>query len=205
MEIGIQTLQTLATLLPGFVTVGVVESLSHCAPTNDLNRVIRALTYAVLDYSLYALVIAVLGLGRTGHAALGLAAALPSSPGQVLLLLSVALLVGFAVCYYVRFDGNRILRWLGMTSRTCRADVFLDVFAERGASYAVFHLTDGRRLYGWPEYWPDDPKTGHFFVSQASWLVDDGEPVEVPESGLLIPREDVKWVEFVGAKESDDE
>jgi hypothetical protein len=39
------------------------------------------------------------------------------------------------------------------------------------------HLNDERRIYGWPEEWPSDPRAGYFSIAEAEWIeaVDDEE------------------------------
>ena len=64
------------------------------------------------------------------------------------------------------------------------------------------HLSDGRRLYGWPEEWPDHSDAGHFLMDQPEWLLDDGQ--RAPLYGVektLVPASDVEMVEFVKGKE----
>ena len=62
----------------------------------------------------------------------------------------------------------------------------------------ILHLTDGRRLYGWPEEWPDQADKGHFVLSQTEWLLENNEraPLYLVER-FLVPAADVKMVEFL--------
>lgn len=63
--------------------------------------------------------------------------------------------------------------------------------------YVYLHLTSGRRLYGWPEEWPDEPGKGHFRLAQAEWILDDNERVALDATeSVLVPASDVELVEF---------
>ena len=66
----------------------------------------------------------------------------------------------------------------------------------------VLHLAEGRRLYGWPEEWPDHPDSGHFLIDQPEWLLDDGRraPLYNVEK-TLVPASDVEMVEFLKTEE----
>lgn len=64
-------------------------------------------------------------------------------------------------------------------------------------TYVVLHLTGERRLYGWPEEWPSDPNVGYFSMAESEWLTDSGSiPLEGVEN-VLIPAQEVTFVEFM--------
>jgi len=74
----------------------------------------------------------------------------------------------------------------------------------RRHQYLVLHLAGGRRLYGWPDAFPDDPAAGHFVISEAEWLIEeDGKSVGIPldnVESVLISVTDVERVEFMTVK-----
>ena len=62
----------------------------------------------------------------------------------------------------------------------------------------TLHLVDGRRLYGWPEEWPDQPEKGHFVLDQPQWLLDSGERAPLYKvERFVVSASDVKMVEFI--------
>lgn len=79
----------------------------------------------------------------------------------------------------------RILDKLGVTRRTGRASVWLDVFVEQRRCVIV-DFKDGRRLFGWPEFYSDDINEGMLFLSSAAWLDDDGQYIPLMMRGFLI-------------------
>jgi len=85
------------------------------------------------------------------------------------------------------------------TWRTSFPSEWYSAFSRR-EQYVVLHLADDRRLYGFPEEWPDQSDAGHFVITEAEWLVDgDGEgrlPIPHVEA-ILIPASKVEMVEFM--------
>lgn len=74
--------------------------------------------------------------------------------------------------------------------------------------YVVLHLQGGRRLYGWPEEWPNESTQGHFRIAEAEWLVEknDGQKQVAAEgvSAILVPADQVEMVEFMEDASSED-
>jgi hypothetical protein len=67
----------------------------------------------------------------------------------------------------------------------------------------VLHFTDGRRLYGWPEEWPDQPDKGHFVLAEPEWLLENNDRAPLYQvAKMLVPASDIKMVEFI--KETDE-
>jgi hypothetical protein len=64
--------------------------------------------------------------------------------------------------------------------------------------YIVLHLKGGKRLYGWPEQWPNKYDSGHFSIKQPAWFKDDGSEMwPLPQlERLLVPAADVSIVEM---------
>ena len=70
-------------------------------------------------------------------------------------------------------------------------------------SYLILHLKDGRKIFGWPEGWPDDSTTGHFLLTMP--LVALGEQAVEFRSGasaVLLPAPDVSWVQFLSKRQA---
>lgn len=97
-----------------------------------------------------------------------------------------------------------LLRRLGITSRSSRDSTWEDVFTEQGDRFVVLELVDGRRLQGYPRNGSDDPGEGFVCLSRPAWLVraegEEGatrdEVRDTGQHGLLIHRDEVRWVEF---------
>ena len=59
--------------------------------------------------------------------------------------------------------------------------------------YVVLHRKGERRLFGWPEEWPDHPDQGHFSIAEGQWLLDEGVRTAEGTSAILVPAGDVEW------------
>lgn len=62
----------------------------------------------------------------------------------------------------------------------------------------ILNLTGERRLYGWPEQWPDQSDRGHFILQQPEWVLDDGTNAPLFwNDRILMPAGEVIFVEFL--------
>jgi hypothetical protein len=90
-------------------------------------------------------------------------------------------------------DG-RWIKKLKITKKNSFPSEWFSAF-QREDRFVVLHLKDGRRLYGWPEEWPNEP-TGHFLITCPSWLGDDGTKTPMPQiHRMVLGAEHVEWVE----------
>ena len=86
-----------------------------------------------------------------------------------------------------------------MTRETSYPSEFYSTFARYGSrSFIVLHSRGERRLYGYAEEWPSDPKDGHFCIAEAEWLADDNEGTPLKGvAAVLIPAKEVTMIEFL--------
>lgn len=114
----------------------------------------------------------------------------------------LALPTGLTFAYLVNSDRfPRALRRRGITTRTSYPSEWYGTFAQE-KRWVILHLTDGRRLFGWPEEWPDQADKGHFVIDQPEWLLDDNERTPLsPVAVFLIPANEVRMVEFLKGDE----
>ena len=94
---------------------------------------------------------------------------------------------------------NRQIGDSGYTKETSHPSEWYSTFVRHGEnSYIVLHLQGERRLYGFAEEWPSDPKNGHFRIAEAEWLTADGESVQMDGvAAILIPVGKVTMIEFL--------
>jgi len=98
----------------------------------------------------------------------------------------------FANTSWIHF---RIPDWI--TKRTSFPSEWFSAFYQ-DKRFVYLHLTGERRLYGWPEEWPDQPDKGHFVMMQPEWILDDNTRVKLHlVERMLIPTSEVVMVEFV--------
>ena len=183
-------------LLPGFLSAGLYYALTAHPKTSEFERIVQALIFTVILKVLtsivrwFALVLgSVAPIGRwTASVDLG---------WSVMMAFVVGITVSVATnnnTFYKRLrDWPWTSRW---TSRTSYPSEWYSAFA-RMQCWVVIHLKDGRRLFGWPEEWPDQPDKGHFVIEQPEWLLKDNTRAPLYRvKRLMIPASDVGMVEF---------
>jgi len=188
-----EVVSVLYYLLPGFLAAWVFYGLTAHPRTTPFERVVQALIFTVIVQALTAVARGVLLLlGRIG--CLG---TWTKDSGLIWSIL-FALAAGLAFAWIANGDGfHAWLRNRGITTRTSFPSEWFSAFA-RHKRWIVLHLSGERRLYGWPEEWPDHPGAGHFLIDQPEWLLDSGKRVPLYHvEKTLVPATDVEMVEFV--------
>ncbi|MBC8205056.1 MAG: hypothetical protein H8E87_06065 [FCB group bacterium] len=98
-----------------------------------------------------------------------------------------------------------------------RGSLWLDVFHEKYSlskdfkeredivgAYLVVEMNDGRRVYGWPEYFSDEFKEGPvLFLTRARWLLEDNEKLDIPYPGIMIMGSEIKSIQFYFQQENE--
>jgi hypothetical protein len=183
----------LTYLLPGFITASLVYGLTPTPRAVPFERVVQALIFTMFVQVGVFLVGFTLRLVGTWFS-LGPWNDEVRLAWSVLLASALGLFLAWAAHTDTIHDALR--RW-GFTSETWLSSEWYGVFA-RNQGYVVLHLTGERRLYGWPEAWPSIPGQGHFVVTQAEWLRDDGQREELKGVGrIIVKAEDVEMVELM--------
>jgi len=98
---------------------------------------------------------------------------------------------------------HRLLRAFGITHQTSFSSEWFGALSQ-AKGYVVLHLTGERRLYGWPEEWPNTSDRGHFVMAEAEWLVDDRRIALANVERILIRAQDVEMVELMKVMEAAD-
>ena len=77
------------------------------------------------------------------------------------------------------------------------AYVWFDIFTDK-KTYIIINFENGRRLYGWPEYYSDNPEDKSPFLCQAAWIDKEEKHIELDNKGILItPNEKIDTIEFL--------
>jgi len=188
----------LAYLAPGFLMAWVFYALTNHVRPTQFERVVQALIFTVIVKAVVTVIQWLLELFGKFVFAIG-----EWTPNvELVLSLLGALALGVLASVAVNRDWlHRLLRRCKLSERSGDPSEWGHVFTEH-KKYVVLHLTDERRLFGWPKVWPSNPESGYFFLTNVSWLVDDNSSVDVPgDEGILINTKDVKFVEFVKAQQ----
>ncbi len=192
-----EVINVLAFLLPGFVAAAIYYSLTSHPKPSAFERLIQALIFTAVIQAVVALLPDSIPTGEIDIGA--------DDPWDPVLPVAVAIVVALIVVVVVNYDlAHRLLRLLRITRENAYASEWDSSFARSDGCYVVLHLVGQRRLYGWPEEWPNDPERGHFRINRAEWLTDEGPAPIGDLSGVLIPVAEVEMVEFVGTGDSEE-
>lgn len=186
------TVFLLQYLLPGFLAAWIFYGLTSYPKPSQFERVVQALIFTLVAQAVaFPLKILLLYLG-TFHA-FG-----PwSKEAELLTAISAATIIGVSFSYFANNDKfHSLLRKLRITRETSYPSEWFGAFLSN-VTYVVLHLKDERRIYGWPVEWPSDPTSGHFLLSQASWLKGRSDTPMTGVREILVNVNDVSMIEFM--------
>lgn len=193
-----EVLSVLVFLLPGFVAASVFHSLTSHPKPSAFDRTIEALIFTLVAQAL-TLVTLLLFIERSQEWPMD---------WQFVLSVGVAAAIGFIAAVVSNHDlVHKPLRLLKITRETSHPSEWSSSFSRENC-YVVLHLQGGRRLYGWPEEWPNESTQGHFRIAEAEWLVEKNngqkQVAAVGVSAILVPADQVEMVEFMEDASSED-
>lgn len=193
--------KVLLVLLPGFVTTGVVRALTISREEGEFDKVVRALSYSFINYVILAVV-----RSSSATSYLDPAATPLSRPIDIALLGLIALLMGCLVSAYKNNDWQRALRYLRLTYRSSRFDIWHDCLVVEGSKFhVVVTLEDGRRIMGWMLRYSDGMEKPVLFLKDATWLTESGDIPTANEGILLLEPMKIASVEFSRTEEPTEE
>ena len=206
-----ELLTLLFKLLPGFVAAAVFYGLTAHSKTSPFERVVEAMIFTVVIQALIVVLREVLFLAGRFYV-------LGSWSEDGALVLSVLMAVVFGLfcarmannntvhewlrcwAWYERLRKKPLFRWLPDWQWTCRTSYPSEWYSafSREKRYVTLHLKGDRRLYGWPEEWPDQSGRGQFVVYEPEWVLDNNEraPLHLVEK-MVVAATDVEMVEFM--------
>ncbi len=202
MEISAETLVILLVLIPGFVSSAILDMVLVRLSRESWAKLIEAL---MLSFLIYAVVGGMLRLSPFVISDPKLSADVEKlrgliNPTFVLATLACSVALPLAMGFIARRNWHmRLLHKLGITERTGRTTIWLDVFAEQ-KSYVTCNLTGERRIFGWPLYYSEDAGGSgpSLYLHDPAWIV-DGVHVPLGIAGILLVEKDgIESIEFTG-------
>jgi hypothetical protein len=191
MPVTLLALQIFLILLPGFSAAYVVQALATRRAQSDFERVIEALVFSFIIYVCYI----PLNSGKLPfHIQDDLAGkgneTVLWEPAQLAWLAAVTTVFAVVAVAYIRLDGNRLFRAVGLTERTTRNSIWNDIF-EREAiddQPVQVELADGRSVLGILLYYSDTSEEGSVYLKDASWVVEGDQTIPIPGPGILLTK-----------------
>ena len=195
-----QALQILLFLIPGFISSAMLYSLVIRHDKSELSRIIEALVFSLLTYALYSLIkmplpISLLKAGEEINYTL--------NPLGFLWLVLISIALPLLLSLFITNDWHmKIARKLLITRRTARTSVWFDVFYDI-KKHIIINFENGRRIFGWPMYYSNDPEKQYIFLHKPAWIVKDAKKgeekyVDLAIEGILItPEQRIESIEFL--------
>lgn len=198
MNISIETLTIFVFLIPGFVSSLIINTIVVRKGKDNLSKIIEALVFSFFIYVVISMVNGenpVLIRSEQINNKTTYAISYNSNVVIPVAVLSIflPLLLGFLSTTDIHM---KLLRKLKITNKTARETVWLDVFTEQ-KRYVIVNLADGRRVFGWPMYYSNNPEEGCLYLYDAAWINDEGKYIDLKIHGLfLVKKDNIESIEF---------
>lgn len=196
-------LMILTFLLPGFLAMSLLATLTPSPKKGSLQQMVTALIFTLVIYSLHGLFSSEIPfhlIKKTTNQVVDYSFAF--RPGSTWLLILITVCVPLIISGSIKWDVHmKFFRLLKITDQTSRDNVWFDVFTDK-KGWIIVNFEDGRRLLGWPEYYSDNPSDPTLFLSSAEWLVNDTESIALNNEGILITNNyEIESIEFLREEE----
>lgn len=195
-----EAVQILIFLIPGFISATILNTLIVRKDKSELSKIVEALIFSLLIYTLYSLAIA---RSPVALIKVGEVSTFSYEYKAFLWLLCFSLIIPLILGLFIVKDWHmKAARFLGFSRRTARGSVWLDVFYEKDV-HIIIDFVNGRRIYGWPMYYSDDPGSQYIYLYEPAWIVEDetskeSKYVELDVEGILItPEQKIESIEFL--------
>lgn len=197
-----EALQIFIFLIPGFMAASILDMMVPKKETKELGRVVEALIFSMIIYTIYA------SIFKSGPVAINKSDGLivySFNASALICLFGISLIMPIVFSYFIVHDWHMtLLRKMRATSRTARNCVWHDAFS-KFKKHIIINFKNGRRIYGWPEYYSDDSKDGFIFLSNAAWINEKGEFDNLDLEGILItPEQKIESIEFTKSYKQED-
>ncbi len=117
-----------------------------------------------------------------------------------LLFLSIG--IPIMISYCVTNDCHmKLARYFKISRKTARNSVWFDVFCDKNV-HSIINFENGRRIYGWPQYYSNTSKEKYIFLHNPAWIEIDEKGqskfIELEIEGILItPDQKIESIEFL--------
>jgi hypothetical protein len=165
-------------LFPGFLTLLIKNGLCTTKDKKDIDKIIEALAYNLLNYTVYRIYIFLLSqLGISNNILI-----------ETITIFIISLSTGILIAFVINkgWVYTLLREKIKITNFTGRVSVWNDIFLDFRGKWLLVHLQDGRKLIGWPDYYSEDTKEKELFLSDAAWMDEDGSKVNITGPGIYI-------------------
>jgi hypothetical protein len=188
-----EVIKVIYALLPGFVAAGLLYLFTAYDRLSPFERTVQALVFTGIVQ------VVVLGF-RELMFLFGARYCFGEWTDNVAFATSIIFAALLGLLLSVLANSNwfyPLLQRLRITKNTSYPSEWFSALTEN-QRYLVLHLAGSRRILGWPYEWPNHCDSGHFVLTNASWLSDENDATPLVNVHLiLIPAKDVEMVEFL--------
>ena len=182
-------------LLPGFLTVKMLELWVITKPKDVFDRIVQAFVFTFVNLLCFAFIRGLLEKLfqiQFNHVQF-------FAIKNLLLMVFCAVAIALATSFEMKNEYFlTLLRKCKITKKTYKPCTWVETF-EHVEKYVVVHLNDGRRIYGWPSFYSDDPNERAIFLEDASWMDDQNKLINNPLISILLDENSgIQFVEFIG-------
>lgn len=203
MSVTAETVSVLFLLMPGFIASRVLDTAITRKDQGAAGKIVEALIFSFLIYAISQFYFEWTPLVVSTNADAGITYQFTQDYGLVAFVLVASIAIPAVVGACIHHDAHTaVLRWLKVTDKTSRSSVWQDVYISE-TRHVVVHLTEGRRIYGWPMYFSHDPTGSYIYLFQPAWLTKEGEYLETETHGILIKNDMIRYIEFMKKPEED--
>ncbi|WP_207849786.1 MULTISPECIES: DUF6338 family protein [unclassified Pseudomonas] len=192
-----EVIPLLQYLIPGFVSTWIFYTLTAFKRPNTFGQIVQALIFTFVIHGV------VLGIGAVALwiGSEGFSVGKWDGKAQAMWAFMVSTGLGLLSCALASND--KLHKWLrskNVTNKNSYPSEWYSTFV-RHNRLVTLHLTDERRLFGWPIEWPSGPLEGQFIMLNPGWLGEDGVALPFGAELLVIDSSKVQWVEFSSVEE----
>lgn len=199
-------------LLPGFISACIFYLLTCYIKPDPFERVIQALIFTVLCKSIIIVIKNALFFIGTFWT-IGIWTSNIEFVSSIIISILFGIFLSWCVnndfpLFLFRKDGiekcNKFNKFmakyftkLNLTNKALHPTEWYSFFKE-SECFAILHIEGERRLQGYLLQFPNTPDSGHFIISNASWLLDDGTVVPLlTVDKMLLSAKEVLRVELL--------
>ena len=185
-------------LLPGFLTAWIFHAFTSYPKPSQFERVIQALIFTIIIQGITSLIQSasllagkLIVLGQWNETSFTISSYIS------------AIILGMIFSIFANNDKfHALLRKLKITKQSSYHCEWYGAFHDREKCRVVLNLVDGRRIYGWPYEWPSEPSKGHMVLTEAAWIDDNNNYVDLLQvDAIMLKVTDIQWVEFIKHEE----
>ncbi len=199
MQLSYDALNILLFLCPGLLATVIIRLLVYRKETGMFETVVSALLWSLIIYALCAAIgrDAAVQLTETKRGETVLRG-ITYNPAAIVWMLGFGVGLAMLVAAVLNHDWlGRALRWTRITSRSGRATIWLDVFAQY-RTFVIVHLSDERRIFGWVLHYSNSGDDGYIYLHEPKWIDDENKYVETGSHGVFfVKRELIDFIEFL--------